>query len=337
MSTLSSPRLAHLLESFFRQRLLLQRRASPNTVAAYRDTLRLLVVFTAEEVGRPPCRLDIEDLDRDRVLAFLDHLEKERGNSPRTRNARLAAIRAFYQYISYLDPMLMGSAQRVLAIPNKRVDRPVLGYLRTEELDAVLAAPVRSTVVGRRDYTIILFLAETGARVSEAVAVDAADVRFVRPRHVRLVGKGRRERLLPLDQDLGDALRDLGVERGLAQHDVEPLFVGRRGGRLTRFGVTHLLRRAVGIACATQPQLADRQISPHTLRHTAAMRLLQSGVDLTTIRSWLGHVHVDTTHHYLEIDLEMKRRALATCAPPGSPSMARYDPPDDVLALLDEL
>ena len=255
-----------------------------------------------------------------------------------TRNARLAAIRSFFHYVSYLDPTSMGIAQRVLSIPKKRTDRPVLDYLRSAELDAILAAPDRSTALGRRDHALLLFLGQTGARVSEAVAVNAVDVQLKRPGHVRLLGKGRKERVLPIDHALSEVLRALRDERGLGPHDEQPFFVSRRTQRLTRFGVTHILRRAVQTASDTQPKLATRRTSPHLFRHTAAMRLLQSGVDLTTIRSWLGHAHVDTTHRYLDADLEMKQRALAACEPTSSDAVSgRYEPPDEVLALLDRL
>ena len=332
----TGPTLGSLLETFFHQRLIAQRRASPTTVATYRDGLRLLLVFAGRRVGRPPSKLTLNDLDRDTVLSFLDHLEKDRGNSVRTRNARLAAIRSFFQHVACADPAAMGIAQRILAIPGKRGVQRMINHLGPGEVGALLAAPDRRTVRGRRDHSLLLFLAETGARVSEAIGVNAADLRCERPCQVLLRGKGAKERVVPLREDSAAVLRALRDERGLDAHDAAPLFVNGRGNRLTRFGVTHLVRRVVRVAQATQPGLARRTVSPHVFRHTAAMALLQSGVDLTVIRSWLGHVSLDTTHHYIEADVEMKRRALEGCSGTGA-KPKRYRPTDPVLAMLEKL
>jgi site-specific recombinase XerD len=333
MTKRHQPGLADLLESFFRDRLMRQQRVSPATLSTYQDALRLLVTFAAARTGRPPQRLLLEDLDRDVVLAFLDHLETERGNSIRTRNVRLAPIRTFFQHVAASDPARMGLAQRVLAIPNKRTPKRVLEYLPHRELDAVLAAPDRATPIGRRDYALLLLLARTGARVSEAVGINAADLRLEAPYQVLLRGKGAKERVVPLGKDTQSALRMLCTERALVPTSTVPVFVNARGARLTRFGVIHLLDRAVAHAAHTVPDLARRAVSPHTLRHTAAMHLLQAGVDLSVIRSWLGHVSIDTTHGYLEADIEMKRRALEMC---GAVELeaATYHPTDGVLALL---
>lgn len=330
----SSP-LSKLIESFFRQRLVAQRNASPATVATYRDALRLLVVFAAERAQKAPCALAIENLDRDVVLAFLDHLESDRGNSVRTRNARLGAIRSLFQHVAYSDPASLGIAQRVLAIPRKRTTRRIVTYLTRDELEDLLAAPDRGTPQGRRDHALLLFLGRTGARVSEATAVDVRDLRLARPWQVLLRGKGSKERVVPIAEDTALVLHALNEPRADLRPD-SPVFVNARGHRLTRFGVSHILRRAVEQAATCRPSLAERAISPHTLRHTAAMHLLQSGVDLTTIQSWLGHVSVDTTHHYLEADIEMKREALAKCDAPEAVSL-RYEPSDELLALLDRL
>lgn len=334
MST-KPPTLAFLLESFFRNRLAAQRRASPATIAAYRDALRLLLVFASERAGQPPSRLRLEDLDHEVVLAFLDHLETTRGNSVRTRNARLAAIRSFFQHVAYSDPAAMGIAQRVLGIPGKRTSRRVVGYLRDDELEAVLAAPDRSTAQGRRDHALLLFLARTGARVSEAVAVNVMDLRLDNPSQVLLHGKGSKDRVVPLEADIITVLRCFLAE-GRHRRPDDPVFVNARGKRLTRFGVIHLLDRAVAGAGQAAPELVKRAVSPHTLRHTRAMEMLKGGVDLTTIQSWLGHANVATTHHYTEADLEMKRKALALCEHPDAEPV-RYQPTDELLALLDRL
>jgi site-specific recombinase XerD len=308
-----SPTLGSLLESFFRRRLVAQRRASPATIATYRDALKLLLVFAGRRSGKPPSRLALHDLDRDAVLDFLDHLEKERSNCARTRNARLTAIRSFFQYVAYTDPAALGIVQRVLTIPGKRTVKPMISHLTPPELRALLAAPDRRTMRGRRDYAMMLFLGETGARVSEALGVDSADLRCERPCQVLLRGKGSKERVVPLREHTVTVLRALRKERGLDAHDAAPLFANGRGERLTRFGVTHLIRRALRTASERHPDLGRRTVSPHVLRHTAAMNLLRAGVDLAVIRSWLGHVNLNTTHHYLEADVEMKRRALKQC------------------------
>lgn len=332
--TANTPSLAQMLESYFAQRLVQQRHASPATIRTYSEALRLLLVFAAGIADLPPERLAIGHLDREVVLAFLDNLEQTRQNTIRTRNARRAAIRAFFHYVAYMDPTAMGVIQRVLAIPAKRTVKPLLGYLTTEELQAVLDAPNCRTRQGRRDYAVLLFLERTGARVSEAVGVNFADLHFEGKAAVRLVGKGRRERLTPLSSNIAELLRELAVERQANLGDAVPVFANSRGQRLTRFGITHLVRRAVKSATQRMPSLAERPISPHTFRHTAAMRLLQSGVDLAVISSWLGHVDIDTTHHYVEADLRMKERALEQGGI-VEVNAGRYIASDAVLALLD--
>ena len=328
--------LASFIESFFRERLVAQRRSSPATISAYRDALRLLLLFASERAGKAPSRLTIEDLDRDLILAFLDHLEKERGNSVRTRNARLAAIRSFFQHVAYREPSAIGIVQRVTSIQDKRMVRKGVSYLRLEELDALLAAPDRRTWQGRRDYTLLLFLARTGARVSEAIRVNASDLRLERPWQVLLQGKGYKERIIPLAEDTALALREYCTENGLQMEDKKPVFINARGKRLTRFGVIHILNRAVKTAVKGHPHLARMSISPHTLRHTVAMHMLQAGVDLTTIQSWLGHVNLDTTHQYVEADIEMKRRAIEKCEVTET-QVSLYQPGDELLKLLESL
>ncbi len=330
------PPLAILLESFFRQRLAAQRRASAATVSTYRDSLRLLLLFASEKVGKSPSRLTIQDLDREIILTFLDYLEKDRGNSIRTRNLRLAAIRSFFQHVAYHDPTSMGVVQRVLDIQSKRTTRRSVNYLRPEELEAILGILDRTTKQGRRDYALLLFLSRTGARVSEAVGVNAADLRLEQPCQVLLHGKGFKERVVPLTKDVADVLREFYQEIGLEPGEKSPVFVNARRQRLTRFGVIHILKRTVNAATEKTPCLAKRSISPHTLRHTVAMQLLKAGVDLTTIKSWLGHVNLDTTHHYVEADVEMKRRALEMCQVPVA-KLALFKPTDEVLALLENL
>lgn len=325
--------LAPLLESFFRQRLAAQRRASPATISAYRDALRLLLVFAAEKLGRPPVQLMVEELDRDMVLAFLDFLEAKRGNSVRTRNARLAAIRSFFEHVAYSDPSAMGMVQRILLIPGKRCSARVISYLRKDELSAVLAAHDLSTAQGRRDHALLLFLARTGARVSEATAVDPGDLRLDAPAQVLVHGKGRKDRVVPLAPDLVMTLREFNRGRSLGERR-GPVFANARGERLSRFGVVHILSRAVACAVKTVPSLRGRAVSPHVLRHTTAMHLLQAGVDLATIQAWLGHVSITTTHAYVEANLEMKRQAIAKCEPIDA-AVTKFQPSDELLAMLD--
>jgi site-specific recombinase XerD len=326
--------VAILLDSYFHQRLIAQRRASRQTVLAYRDALRLLVTFAAERAHTAPERLTLEQLDRDVVLAFLEHLEGTRQNTVRTRNARRAALRGFFRYVGYLDPAALAIVQRILAIPAKLDAKRLLGYLTREELTAILAAPDRTTRHGRMEYTLLLFLAYTGARVSEAIQVNAKDLHVTGAPWVVLYGKGQSVREVPLSPDLARVLRDLCAEWNLPLHEARPIFRNRQGRPFTRFGITHLIRRVVAIAQQTVPSLADKHVSPHTFRHTAGMCLLQSGVELNVIRCWLGHQSLDTTHQYIEADQEMKRKALEQSGMTTAES-SRYQPSDAVLALLE--
>jgi site-specific recombinase XerD len=281
--------------------------------------------------------LTIADLDRDLVLAFLDELEQKRKNTVQTRNARLAAIRSFFHHVAANDPASLGVAQRVLAIPIKRSHTEVTHHLARDEFDALVDAPDQHTARGRRDRTLLLFLGRTGARVSEALGVDACDLQLDRARpQVLLRGKGRKERIVPISQDLVKALKMLMRERDLQMDEERPLFVGTHGERLTRFGATHIVRRAVATATTNTPELASKSVSPHVLRHTLAMTLLQSGVDLLTIQAWLGHSQVATTHRYAAADVEMMRRGLDK-AGIANKQPARFQPKDAVLRLLEAI
>jgi len=331
------PSLATLLESFFRSRLAKQRNASPSTIASYRDALRMLVLFAAERSGRKPCSLAVEDIDRDVILAFLDELEHKRKNTIQTRNARLVAIRAFFHHVAANDPASLGVAQRILGIPIKKSHTEITHHLSRNELDVLIDAPDQRTPRGRRDRTLLLFLARTGARVSEALAVNACDLQLDCPRsQVLLRGKGRKKRIVPVPRDLVKALKALMHECGVDRQEARPLFVGTHGTRLTRFGATHIVRRAVAVARANMPELAFKSISPHVLRHSLAMTLLQSGVDLLTIQAWLGHSQVATTHRYAAADVEMMRHGLNKAGVSGKQS-ARFRPKDAVLQLLERI
>jgi integrase/recombinase XerD len=328
--------LAPLLESYFRRRLAKQRNATPATMASYRDSLRMLILFAAARLRKEPAKLVLEELDRDLVLAFLDELEEKRNNSVATRNARLAAIRSFFHHVAADDPAAFGIAQRVLAIPSKRAHIEVTHHLTGSEVEAVVAAPDQTTSRGRRDQALLLFLARTGARVSEAISVDASDLHLRGRPQVLLHGKGRRDRVVPIPRDLVRSLTELLKERGLAQHEPQPIFVGTHGERLTRFGATHIVRRATARAKLAAPSLDSKPISPHIFRHSLAMKLLRSGVDLLTIQAWLGHAQVATTHRYAAADVEMMRRGLVKAGVSSNRS-ARFQPKDAVLKLLESI
>jgi site-specific recombinase XerD len=295
---------------------------------------RLLLHFFADHRSRIPTVLTLADLDAPAVLAFLDHLERERGNSIPTRNARLAALRSFLKYASARDPTCLPVVQRVLAIPTKRPPRPVLGYLSREEMGAILAAPAAETWSGQRDRVLFALMYNTGARVSEAIGLRRADVTLSPSRTVRIDGTGRKQRVIPLWGSTADCLR-MWMPR-IGQEPGSPLFPNAHGGALSRSGVEHRLHEAVQAAAVKCPALKGRRISPHTLRHTTAMHLLQSGVDLTVIAIWLGHEGTETTHIYVEADLEMKEKALSRIEEmPGPP--LRYRADDELLRFLDEL
>lgn len=333
----SRPSFPSLLESFFRHRMAKQRNVSPATIASYRDALRMLILFAADRTNCKPCSLSIDDLDRDAVLAFLDNLETTRGNSIQTRNARLAAIRSFFQHVAANDPASFGIAHRVLTIPVKRAHVEVTHHLTRAELDALIAAPDQRTQRGRRDRTLLLFLGRTGARVSEALGVNVRDLQLDKARpQVLLHGKGRRERIVPISVDLAGALRALIAEHGSIDNPSNPIFLGTDGERLTRFGATHVVRRAVATASIQQPSLTRKIVSSHVLRHTLAMTLLQSGVDLLTIQAWLGHAQVTTTQRYAAADVEMMRRGLDRAAISGT-QPARFKAKDAVLQLLETI
>lgn len=323
-----------LLQDFFHRRLRAQRAASAETIASYRDAFELLLGFAQKRTGRPPSALTIADLDAPTVLAFLDHLEEERGNCARTRNLRLTAIRSFLRYASVREPSCLPVAQRVLAIPTKRFDRPVLRYLTREEVDALLDAPDRSTWSGRRDAVLLAVLYNTGARVSEVTGLRVADVLLERRMAVVLHGKGRKERVVPLWKSTAARLREWFV--AIDCRPDAPVFPNRDGRRLSRSGVEKRLQATLAVAAKSCPSLASRAISPHTIRHTTAMHLLQAGVDTTVIAMWLGHEETSTTHLYVEADLAMKEAALRRIDDP-SPKPVRFRADDKLLAFLQTL
>jgi len=326
--------LAHVLQAFFCQRLIQQRHASDQTVTSYRDTFRLLLCFAEQQLGKPVNALCLDDIDVTLVLEFLDYLEKQRHNCIRTRNARLAAIRALLHYAALQEPAALPQIQRVLAIPMKRFDRVVVGFLSREEIEAILSALDTTTWNGQRDAILLTVLYNTGARVSEIIAIKHSDVIDSRCSAVLLHGKGRKERVVPLWKRTSALLRRWMKQSGATAQ--QPLFPNRFGQPMTRSGVAKRLKVAVNRASPSCPSLHSKVISPHVIRHSTAMHLLQSGVDLAVIALWLGHESIVTTHHYLQADLKMKEQALATLQPPEMATM-RFKPPSDVLAFLDGL
>jgi site-specific recombinase XerD len=326
--------LAPSLEAFFVDRLAKQRRASPHTIAAYRDAFRLLLRFAAARLGKLPWEMLLVDLDTVLIADFLESLERDRKNSVRTRNARLAAIRSFFRDVGTREPALLALTQRVLAIPQKRCNRNLVCFLDQREQEALLAAPERGTWLGRRDHALLLVLLQTGLRVSEAIGLKTQDVVLTTGPHVRCWGKGRKERCTPLRAQTVGVLRAWLEERGGTPTD--PVFPSRRGAALSRDAVERLVLKHAAVAAKTCPSLKTKRVTPHVLRHTTAVQLLQAGVDRSVIALWLGHESVETTQIYLDADLSIKERALARTAPPNV-ARGRFRPDDRLLAFLASL
>ena len=326
--------LATTLQAFFSDRLIRQRQVSSNTLQAYRDTLRLLLVFASERHRKAPAKHDIDDLDAPLIGAFLDHLEHDRKNSVRTRNARLGAIRSLFRYAALRHPEHAATIERVLAIPPKRFERRIVTYLTAAEINALLATPDRTTWTGRRDTALFGFAVQTGLRASELIGLRCSDVHLGSGAHVSCNGKGRKERITPLTSSTVAVMRAwLGERAGLLG---DPLFPTRSGCILSRDALEHRLAGYVEGATAVCPSLACKRVTMHVLRHSAAMRLLRAGIDTSVIALWLGHEQIETTQIYLHADLGIKERALAKTAPietkPG-----RFRPNDKLLAFLEAL
>jgi site-specific recombinase XerD len=326
--------VAPLLQSFFAQHLLCYKRSSPQTIAAYRDTFRLLLAFLKQSCGKEPSQLILEDVDAAAVLAFLNHIETARHNSVRSRNARLAAIRSFFRFLAFREPAHAALVSQVLAIPIKRADRHLVGYLTRPEIEAILAAPDRSCWAGRRDHALLLTLYNTGARVSEIAVLRRSQFTSGPNSLLALHGKGRKDRVIPLWPKTCRVLSVWLAELGTSADG--PAFPNARGAPLTRDGVRYILDTAVAMAVQRCPSLGGKNISPHVLRHTTAMHLLQSGVDCSVIALWLGHESLETTHVYVEADLLTKEKALSKLKPPGTP-VRRFKPDDALLTFLGSL
>ena len=309
--------LGRYLRHFFVDYLVGQRDASPHTVHAYRDAIRGLLLHAAQVRHRQVSDLGPDDLDHTLVLSYLQAIEQGRGNSPSTRNLRLTAIRSFFRAVAQVAPEHLQQAQRILAIPQKRTTAREVGYLTVDEVQALLRQPPLETWMGRRDNALLRFLYNTGARVQEALDVSVGHIRYEAPSHVRLLGKGRKERLCPLWPETVSAVQLALRDSTDDAYPDTPLFTNQQGNPLTRCGVRYILAKYVRLAATSCPSLREKRIHPHTMRHTTAMHLLQSGVDLNTIRCWLGHVDLTTTNRYVEADLEAKRQALGEVNSPG--------------------
>ena len=335
MNELSDPSMfATLLQRFFIERLMKQKNVSPQTVAAYRDAFKLLLVYFDKKLRKTPDTICLSDVDATSILSFLEFLEKERGNSIRSRNARLAAIRSFMHYVAMNAPPALLLSQQILAIPMKRFEKPLLEFLSLEEIQALLKAPDPKSWFGRRDRLLFQILYNTGARVSELTNIRAKDVTFEGIPCIRLHGKGRKQRTLPLWKETAAQLRLWLAEEGLQPDDY--LIPNRQHRKMTRCNVCARLALAVSKASNQLPSLRNRNISPHTVRHGTAMHMLQSGVDITVIALWLGHESPVTTHGYVEADLLIKEKALAQIDSPKN-KKTRYQPPAAILKFLEEL
>jgi integrase/recombinase XerD len=326
--------LAPTLEAFFTDYLMTQREASKHTVAAYRDTFRLLLTYAYKRTGRRPSTLDIADLDVPLISGFLQHLETDRGNSVTSRNARLAAIHSLFAFAAFRLPEHAGLIQRVLAMPPKRHDRADVCFLTADEIRALLSAPDLMTWIGRRDHAILLTAVQTGLRVSELTGLRCQDVHLDTGPHLRCYGKGRKDRCTPLTTPTTKTLRAWLTER--AGQDTDPLFCTQRGGRLSRDAVEHLITKHASAAAVTHPRMQTKKITPHVLRHSAAMALLHAGVDVSVIALWLGHESTRTVQIYLHADMTLKERALARTAPHGT-QPGRYRAPDRLINFLNSL
>jgi integrase/recombinase XerD len=322
------------LQRFFTERLAAQFHASSNTIASYRDTFRLLLRYAADRLGRQPTQLQVLDLDANLVGDFLTFLETNRGNGSRSRNTRLSAIHSFFKYVAGNEPQLLHHCQQVLAMPSKRHEKRTIDFLTGLEIEALIEAADKTTPCGRRDRMLLMLALQTGLRVSELISLNCSDVALGSGAHVRCMGKGRKERATPLRKDCVEALPRWLSERLGA--DSEPLFISNRGDRLSRDAVERIVRKHVALAALTCPTLRGKRVTPHVLRHSAAMQLLQDGVDRTVIALWLGHESVETTQMYVHADIELKEKAIAKTQPVAS-SLGRYRPGDELLAFLEGL
>jgi site-specific recombinase XerD len=332
MTTISP--LSALLQSFFTDRLMKQRQVSTHTIASYRDTFRLLLGFAHKQLKKTPSQLALDDLNAPFIGAFLDDIQNHRHNGARTRNLRLTAIRSFFKYAAFQEPSRSAHIQRVLAIPAKRQDRPLIDFLTYPEIQALLTAPDKTTWTGRRDQALLMLAIQTGLRLSELIGLRSRDIVLSLGAHVRCYGKGRKERCTPLTKQTVALMKAWLKERGGSDNYV--VFPNARGTPLSPDGVQYLLAKHVAKARETCPSLKEKRVSPHVLRHTAAMELLHAGVDHSVIALWLGHESPETTHIYLQADLALKEKILEKTKPPDVKA-GRYRPSDKLLQFLNTL
>lgn len=332
--TAAIPTFPTLLQRFFTQRLMQQKRVSAHTISSYRDTFRMLLLFARKRLRTSPDKLPFEKLDAPFIAAFLNEIEKTRGVTVRTRNLRLTAIRSFFRFAAYEMPTHSAQIQRVLAMPAKRFDRRLIDFLTRPEADALLAAPGMASWIGRRDHALLLTTLQTGLRLSEATSLRRRDITFDTGAHVEIFGKGRKHRVVPLCKPVAAVLRAWLDEAAPADDDIA--FPSTRGGRLSADAVARLLEKHLAIAAGACPSLKQKRITFHCLRHTTAMDLLHAGVEQTVIALWLGHESIETTQIYLDADLELKEKILARTIPfdtkPG-----KFRPDDQLLAFLNQL
>jgi site-specific recombinase XerD len=333
----SDNRLSRHVHSFFHDYLTTQRNVSPHTVFSYRDTLKLFLSFASEQLSTPVVDLSLDALTPDLVLTFLNHLETERSNTAATRNVRLAALHVFFRYVGAHDPLSLENCQRIVSIPKKRTTNPAIDYLEREELDDVLTRIDRHTPAGRRDYAMLAFTYQTGARVQEVVGLRACDLQLDSLRQVRIWGKGRKERVLPLWKQTAALLRALLEERNVDPRSSQLVFINMRGRPMTRWGFRHILRKYVSAAKREASSVAHKRVHPHSLRHTLAMHMLQAGADPNAIRIVLGHASSETTWRYARINIEMKRKAIESHKPDASPETPTWRKDQDLLTYLESL
>jgi len=328
-------RVPFLLQRFFTERLMNQKRVSPHTISSYRDTFQLLLKFVQQQKGRTPSQLTWEDIDAPLISAFLDHCEKDRHNSARTRNLRLTAIRSFFHFVSYQEPAEAARIQQILAIPNKRQPRKLIGFLTCPEVEALLAAPDQRTWGGRRDHAFLLLTVQTGLRLSEVTGLHRQDVVLGTGAHVHCLGKGRKERCTPLAKRTAEVLRAWLREPPRGTEDI--LFPNACGGRLSADGAQYLLAKHLAVARPNCPSLREKRVTLHVLRHTSAVSLLVGGVDTSSIALWLGHESPVTTHIYLDANLALKEQILSKMESWNGTKTGRYRPEDTVLKFLKDL
>jgi integrase/recombinase XerD len=329
--------LGAIVRDYFTDHLPRLRGSSPHTIHSYRDSIVLLLRYVAEQRRTPVAALDLADLDTARILAFLSHLEDRRNNGVATRNVRLAAIHAFFRFVASRNPEQLDLAQRVIAVPFKRAPHRAIDYLEYEEIDSILKAIDRTTLHGTRDYALLATMFNTGGRVQEIVDLRVRDLQLIKPFQVRLFGKGKKERYCPLWPETAAVLRSFCKQRKIELLPEAHLFVNHRGQPLSRFGVRYILSRCLNAASEAAPTLARKRLHPHSMRHSTAVALLKSGVDLSTISHMLGHASPTTTNRYAKVDLEMKRKAIAKVKPVSRKSRTPWSRDGTILDWLESL